>query len=86
MVLILYALIHNLKGICRLFFARRDVGQIKSGKLYFFKWVCLGAKSFKHANVLSEKNHFSALGGPKIAIFVRNYLDPLYFDVSNFLV
>ena len=83
MVLILYALIHNvfLKKI-----ARREVGQIKSGKLYYFKLVCLGAKSFEHANVLSEKNHFSALGGPKVAIFGRDDLDPLYFDVSNFSV
>ena len=83
MVLILYALIHNvfLKKI-----ARREVGQIKSGKLYYFKLVCLGAKSFEHANVLSEKNHFSALGGPKVAIFGRDDLDPLHFDVSNISV
>ena len=40
----------------------------------------------KHANVLSEKTHFSALGGPKVAIFGGDDLDPLYFDVSNFLV
>ena len=40
----------------------------------------------KHANVLSEKPHFSALGGPKVAIFGGDDLDPLYFDVSNFLV
>ena len=33
-----------------------------------------------------KKNHFSALGGPKVAIFGRDDFDPLYFDVSNFLV
>ena len=29
-----------------------------------------------------NKTHFSALGDPKIAIFVRDDLDPLYFDVN----
>ena len=29
----------------------------------------IGAQSIEHANVLSEKTHFSALGGPKVAIF-----------------
>ena len=33
-----------------------------------------------------KKNHFSALGGPDVAIFGRDDLDPLYFDVSNFSV
>ena len=40
--------------------------------------------SIEHANVLSEKTHFSALGGPKFTIFGRDDLDPLYFYVSNF--
>ena len=31
--------------------------------------IGLGAQSIKHANVLSEKTNFSALGGPKVAIF-----------------
>ena len=35
---------------------------------------------------LSEKTLFSALGGPEVAIFGRDDLDPLYFDVSNFSV
>ena len=48
--------------------------------------LCLGAQSFEHANVLSEKNNFSALGGPKVTIFGRDDLDPLYFDVSIFSV
>ena len=48
--------------------------------------LCLGAQSFEHANVLSEKINFSALGGPKVAIFGRDDLDPLYFDVINFSV
>ena len=30
------------------------------------------------------KNNFSATGGPKFAIFGREDLDPLYFDVGNF--
>ena len=46
-------------------------------------WICLGAQSFEHANVLSEKINFSALGGPKVAIFGRDDLDPIYFDVIN---
>ena len=29
------------------------------------------------------KNNFSATGGPKFAIFGREDLDPLYFDVGN---
>ena len=34
-----------------------------------------------------EKTYFSALvGGPKVAIFGRDDLYPLYFDVSNLLV
>ncbi len=45
--------------------------------------ICLGAQSFEHANVLSEKINFSALGGPKVAIFGRDDLDPIYFDVIN---
>ena len=48
--------------------------------------LCFGAQSIKHANVLSEKNRFSALGGPKVAMFGGDDLDPLYFDVSNFSV
>ena len=46
-------------------------------------YICLGAQSFEHANVLSEKINFSALGGPKVAIFGRDDLDPIYFDVIN---
>ena len=48
--------------------------------------ICLGAQSIEHANILSEKNHFSALAGPKVAIFGRDDLDPLHFDVSNISV
>ena len=48
--------------------------------------LCFGAQSIKHANVLSEKNHFSALGGPKVAMFGGDDLGPLHFDVSNFSV
>ena len=33
-----------------------------------------------------KKTHFSALGGPKVAMFGGDDLDPLYFDVSNFSV
>ena len=44
--------------------------------------ICLGAQSFEHANVSSEKINFSALGGPKVAIFGRDDLDPIYFAVS----
>ena len=50
---------------------------------YILRYICLGAQSFEHANVLSEKINFSALGGPKVAIFGRDDLDPLYFDVIN---
>ena len=45
--------------------------------------LCLGAQSFEHANVLSEKNNFSALGGPGVAIFGPDDLHPIYFDVIN---
>ena len=33
---------------------------------------------------LKKKTSFSALGGPEVAIFRRDNLVPLYFDVSNF--
>ena len=40
--------------------------------------ICLGAQSFEHANVLSEKINFSALGGPGVAIFGPDDLHPMY--------
>ena len=43
----------------------------------------LGAQWFEHANVLSEKINFSALGGPGVAIFGPDDLHPIYFDVIN---
>ena len=45
--------------------------------------LCLGEQSFKHANVLSEKNNFSAPGGPKSTIFDTDDVDPLYFEVTR---
>ena len=48
-------------------------------------WICFGVQSIKHANVLSEKNHFSALGGSKVAILGGDDLDPIYFEVHMFL-
>ena len=44
--------------------------------------VGLGEQLFKHADVLSEKNNFSAPGGPKSTIFDTDDVDPLYFEVS----
>ena len=41
-------------------------------------FICLGAQSFEHANVLSEKINFSALGGPGVAIFGPDDLHPMY--------
>ena len=43
-------------------------------------YICLGEQSFKHADILSEKNDFSAPGGPKSDMFDTDDLDPLYFD------
>ena len=40
--------------------------------------LSLGAQSFEHASVLSEKINFSALGGPEVAIFGPNDLHPMY--------
>ena len=40
--------------------------------------ISLGAQSFEHANVLSEKINFSALGGPGVAIFGPDDLHPMY--------
>ena len=51
--------------------------------IWVYWYIRLGAQSFEHANVLSEKINFSALGGPKVAIFGRDDLDPIYFDVIN---
>ena len=47
--------------------------------------LCFGVQSIKHANVLSEKINFSALGGSKVAIFGGDDLDPIYFEVHMFL-
>ena len=41
-------------------------------------YLRLGAQSFEHANVLSEKINFSALGGPGVAIFGTDDLHPMY--------
>ena len=49
------------------------------------KCIRFGVQSIKHANVLSEKNYFSALGGSKVAIFGGDGLDPLHFEVHMFL-
>ena len=49
------------------------------------KFICFGVQSIKHANVLSEKINFSALGGSKVAIFGGDDLDPIYFEVHMFL-
>ena len=46
--------------------------------------IGIGEESFEHANVLSEKNNFSAPGGRKVPIFGMEDLDRQYFDVSNF--
>ena len=40
--------------------------------------IGIGEESFEHANVLSEKNNFSALGGPGVAIFGPDDLHPMY--------
>ena len=42
-------------------------------------YIRFGVQSIKHANVLSEKINFSALGGSKVAIFGGDDLDPIYF-------
>ena len=47
--------------------------------------ISFGVQSIKHANVLSEKINFSALGGSKVAIFGGDDLDPIYFEVHMFL-
>ena len=47
-------------------------------------YIRIGEESFEHANVLSEKINFSALGGPGVAaIFGPDDLHPIYFDVIN---
>ena len=45
-------------------------------------WLSLGEQSFKDADVLSEKNNFSAPGGPESAPFDTDDDDILYFEVS----
>ena len=39
--------------------------------------ISIGEESFEHANVLSEKINFSALGGPGVAIFGPDDLHPM---------
>ena len=46
------------------------------------RYICFGAQSIEHGNVLSEKINFSAPGGPKSTIFDTDDVDPLYFEVS----
>ena len=41
-------------------------------------YIRIGEETFEHANVLSEKINFSALGGPDVAIFGPNDLHPMY--------
>ena len=53
--------------------------------LHVLYYICFGVQSIKHANVLSEKINFSALGGSKVAIFGGDGLDPLHFEVHMFL-
>ena len=40
-------------------------------------FIGIGEESFEHANVLSEKINFSALGGPGVAIFGPDDLHPM---------
>ena len=48
-------------------------------RLLLFKnfYISIGEESFEHANVLSEKINFSALGGPGVAIFGPDDLHPM---------
>ena len=48
-------------------------------------YISFGVQSIKHANVLSEKINFSALGGSNVPIFGGDDLDPIYFEVHMFL-
>jgi len=61
-------------------------GMTKTENLKSKSFICFGAQSIEHGNVLSEKINFSAPGGRKVAIFGMEDLDPQYFDVSNFSV
>ena len=45
---------------------------------YKYTYICIGEELFEHANVLSEKINFSALGGPGVAIFGPDDLHPMY--------
>ena len=47
--------------------------------------ICLGVRSIERPDVLSEKINFSAPRGPKSAKFDPGHLDPIYFEVGNFL-
>ena len=51
---------------------------MESFSIFIIVCLCLGAQSFEHANVLSEKINFSALGGPGVAIFGPDDLHPMY--------
>ena len=50
--------------------AEADAGRVEVN-------LCIGEESFEHANVLSEKINFSALGGPGVAIFGPDDLHPM---------
>ena len=56
------------------------------GKWITVEYICLGAHSIKHYNYLSEKKSHFQPWGPKVAIFGRDDIESLYFDVSNFSV
>ena len=53
-------------------------------KKYLTNYICLGARSIKHCNVLSEKINFSAHSARRAAIFWTDHLDPLNFNVFFF--
>ena len=53
-------------------------------KKYLTNYICLGARSIKHCNVLCEKINFSAHSARRVAIFWTDHLHPLNFNVFFF--
>ena len=65
-------------------FLREDAAEGQGCGFPSSKYICLGVRSIEYPDVLSEKNNFSAPGGPKSAKFDPGHLDPIYFEVGNF--
>ena len=73
-----YSILLNTRGTKYLYLSKSFYYNYHYYCYYYYHHIRLGAQSFEHANVLSEKINFLALGGPEVAIFGPDDLHPMY--------